>query len=81
MTGLPRQREIADYLRRRFGRRHCVLTNRGTTALAAALHALDRPAGASALFPPSFVRFRCLQARFARMAPAFADVNLSDANF
>lgn len=81
MTGLPAKREIADYLRRRFGRRHCVLTNRGTTALAAALHALDRPAGASALFPAVLCSIPVFAARFAGWRPAFADVNLSDANF
>jgi len=81
MTGLPAKREIADYLQRRFGRRHCVLTNRGTTALAAALHALDRPAGAAALFPAVLCSIPVFATRFAGWTPAFADVNLSDANF
>jgi dTDP-4-amino-4,6-dideoxygalactose transaminase len=73
--------EVADYLRRRFGRRFCVLTNRGTTALTAALHALDRPAGSAALFPAVLCSIPVFAARFAGWAPAFADVNLADANF
>ena len=48
---LGAQAVVAEDLCRRFGRKYVVLTNRGTTALAAALHALDRPAGTTALFP------------------------------
>lgn len=81
MTGASHKRDIADYLARRFGRRHCVLTNRGTTALAAALHALDRPAGTAALFPAVLCSIPVFAARFAGWVPDFADVNTADANF
>lgn len=73
--------EVADYLQRRFGRRFCVLTNRGTTALTAALRALDRPPGVAALFPAVLCSIPVFAARFAGWTPAFADVNLADANF
>jgi dTDP-4-amino-4,6-dideoxygalactose transaminase len=73
--------EIEDVLSRHFNRRHCVLTNRGTTALTAALHALDRPAGSHALFPAVMCSIPVFAARFAGWTPIFADVNLTDANF
>lgn len=73
--------EIEETLARRLGRRHCVLTNRGTTALAAAFHALDRAPGTRALFPAAMCSIPVFAAGYAGWAPAFADVNLSDANF
>lgn len=73
--------KIADALCRRFGRRYAVLTNRGTTALTAALRALDQPAGTRALFPAVLCSIPVFAARFAGWEPAFADVNLADANF
>lgn len=73
--------DIERVLAQHFGRRHCVLTNRGTTALTAALMALDRPAGTRALFPAVMCSIPVFAARFAGWSPAFADVNLSDANF
>jgi dTDP-4-amino-4,6-dideoxygalactose transaminase len=72
---------IEEVLARHFKRRHCVLTNRGTTALTAALHALDRPARTRALFPAVMCSIPVFAARFAGWEPVFADVNLSDANF
>jgi dTDP-4-amino-4,6-dideoxygalactose transaminase len=77
----PVRGEIEEVLARQFNRRHCVLTNRGTTALAAALYALDRPAGTRALFPAVMCSIPVFAARFAGWEPAFADVNLADANF
>lgn len=73
--------EIEGVLARQFNRRFCVLTNRGTTALTAALHALDRPPRARALFPAVMCSIPVFAARFAGWTPAFADVNLDDANF
>ena len=73
--------EIENVLARHFNRRFCVLTNRGTTALAAALHALDRPSSTRALFPAVMCSIPVFAARFAGWKPVFADVNLNDANF
>ena len=73
--------DIERVLAQHFHRRHCVLTNRGTTALTAALTALDRPAGTRALFPAVMCSIPVFAARFAGWSPAFADVNLLDANF
>lgn len=72
---------IEETLARRFGRRFCVLTNRGTTALTAAFHALDRPAGTRALFPAVMCSIPVFAAGFADWEPTFSDVNLKDANF
>jgi dTDP-4-amino-4,6-dideoxygalactose transaminase len=72
---------IEETLARRFNRRFCVLTNRGTTALTAALHALNRPAGTRALFPAVMCSIPVFAARFAKWEPSFSDVNLKDANF
>ena len=73
--------EIENVLARHFNRRFCILTNRGTTALTAALHALDRPASTRALFPAVMCSIPVFAARFAGWTPVFADVNLKDANF
>ena len=73
--------EIEGVLAQHFNRRYCVLTNRGTAALTAALVALDRPAGTRALFPAVMCSIPVFAARFAGWTPAFADVNLGDANF
>ena len=78
---LGAQAAVADDLCRRFGGKYAVLTNRGTTALAAALHALDRPAGTTALFPAVLCSIPVFATRFAGWEPVFADVNLSDGNF
>ena len=66
--------EIEETLARRLGRRHCVLTNRGTTALAAAFHALDRAPGTRALFPAAMCSIPVFAAGYAGWAPTFADV-------
>lgn len=71
------EKTLADY----FGRRHCCLTNRGTTALAAAFSALDRPAGTRAVFPAVLCSVPVFAAGFAGWRPAFADVALEDGNF
>jgi len=73
--------EIEETLARRLGRRHCVLTNRGTTALAAAFHALDRAPGTRALFPAAMCSIPVFAAGYAGWAPGFADVSLADGNF
>ncbi len=72
---------IEAALAARFGRRHAVLTNRGTTALTAAFHALNRPPGTLALFPAVLCSIPVFAAGFAGWRPAFADVNAVDANF
>lgn len=71
---------IQSVLAAHFGRRYCVLTNRGTTALTAALHGLNRP-GARALFPAVMCSIPVFSAVFAGWRTGFADVNLDDANF
>lgn len=71
---------IEGALANHFGRRFCVLTNRGTTALTAALHALDRP-GAGVVFPGAMCSIPVFAATFAGWRPVFADVNLEDGNF
>ncbi|HRY30296.1 MAG TPA: DegT/DnrJ/EryC1/StrS family aminotransferase [Elusimicrobiota bacterium] len=68
---------LADY----FGRKFCCLTNRGTTALTAALHALGKPAGATTLFPAVMCSIPVFSAKFAGGRPEFADVDLTDGNF
>jgi dTDP-4-amino-4,6-dideoxygalactose transaminase len=72
---------IEDKLASFFGRKYCVLTNRGTTSLAAAFFALDRPKGTRALFPAVMCSIPVFAAGFAGWTPAFADVNGSDSNF
>ena len=71
---------IQSVLAAYFGRRYCVLTNRGTTALTAALHGLNRP-GARALYPAVMCSIPVFSAGFAGWRAGFADVNLADANF
>jgi|GEM_PF-2370725 len=71
------QKELADF----FGRRYCVLTNRGTTALTASLHALNRPVGTKVLFPAALCSVPVFASRFAGWTPVFADVSLDDGNF
>ncbi len=73
--------DIESALAAYFGRRYCCLTNRGTTALAAALHALDRPAGTAAVFPAAMCSIPVFAASFAGWRPVFADVSLRDGNF
>ena len=72
--------DIEAALAARHGRRFCVLTNRGTTALTAAFHALDRP-GAGVVFPGVMCSIPVYAAPFAGMKPVFADVSLETANF
>lgn len=72
---------IEKFLAKYFKRGHCVLTNRGTTALTAALHALNHPSGTRVLFPAVMCSIPIFAARFTGWEPVFADVNLSDANF
>lgn len=68
---------LADYS----GRKFCCLTNRGTTALTAALAALEKPRGAAALFPAAMCSIPVFAAPFAGWTPAFADVDVEDGNF
>ncbi|MGQ0645871.1 MAG: DegT/DnrJ/EryC1/StrS family aminotransferase [Elusimicrobiota bacterium] len=76
----PSKERIESELAAYFGRRHCCLVNRGTTALAAALAALERP-GARAIFPAAMCSVPVFAAFFAGWRPAFADVNPLDGNF
>jgi dTDP-4-amino-4,6-dideoxygalactose transaminase len=73
--------EIESALAEYFGRKFCCLTNRGTTALTAALAALDKPRGTRAVFPAAMCSIPVFAARFAGWTPAFADVNAGDGNF
>lgn len=73
--------DIEKALAARFGRRFCCLTNRGTTALAAALAALGLPPRARVVFPAAMCSIPVFAARFAGLVPDFADVSLEDGNF
>lgn len=64
-----------------FNRKHCCLTNRGTTALTAALSALNLPAGSSVVFPAAMCSIPVFSADFAGLKPVFADVSLVSGNF
>lgn len=77
----PSIADIESTLAARHGRKHAVLTNRGTTALTAALHALNRPAGTGVVFPAALCSIPVYAASFAGWRPLFADVNLVDGNF
>lgn len=79
-TDIDNRARIESVLAKHFGREHAVLTNRGTTALTAALYGLNR-SGARALFPAVMCSIPVFSAAFAGWRPGFADVNLSDANF
>lgn len=79
MTSL-RRRDIEAVLAEFHGRSHCVLSNRGTTALAAAFHALNRP-GEAVVFPAVMCSIPVFAAAFAGMRPVFADVSLETGNF
>lgn len=72
---------LEEALSRRFDRRYCCLTNRGTTALTAAFHALGLPAGSPVVFPAAMCSIPVFSSLFAGLRPIFADVNLSDGNF
>jgi dTDP-4-amino-4,6-dideoxygalactose transaminase len=63
------------------GRRYCCLTNRGTTALTAALAALEEFGGKKCVFPASMCSVPVFAAPFAGWEPVFADVSLEDGNF
>jgi dTDP-4-amino-4,6-dideoxygalactose transaminase len=73
------RKEIEAALAAFHGRRFCVLTNRGTTALTASLRALERP-GAGVVFPAVMCSVPVFAGPFAGMKPLFADVRLSDGN-
>ena len=75
-----RKSDIEASLASYHGRRHCVLANRGTTALTAALHSLDRP-GEGVVFPAALCSIPVFSAAFAGMKPLFADVDLETGNF
>lgn len=72
--------DIEAALAAHHGRRFCVLTNRGTTALTAAFHALGRP-GEGVVFPAAMCSIPVFAASFAGMKPLFSDVSLEDGNF
>lgn len=71
---------IEKYLAAAHGRRFCVLTNRGTTAITASLRALA-PAGGKVVFPAVMCSVPVFAAPFAGWTPLFADVSLSDGNY
>jgi len=71
------ERALAAY----FGRRFCRLTNRGTTALTAALRSLELPPASPVVFPAAMCSIPVLSASFAGLEPVFADVSLTDGNF
>jgi dTDP-4-amino-4,6-dideoxygalactose transaminase len=66
-----------------FGRRHCCLTNRGTTALAAAFTGLDLRPGHGVVFPAAMCSVPVFSAPFAAggLRPVFADVDVESGNF
>lgn len=72
---------LEETLARRFDRRFCVLTNRGTTALTAAFRGLNLAHGSGVLFPAALCSIPVFSAAFSGCVPHFADVNLKDANF
>jgi dTDP-4-amino-4,6-dideoxygalactose transaminase len=72
---------IEEALAARLGRRHCCLTNRGVTALTAALGALRLPSGTRVLFPAAMCSVPVFSASFAGLLPAFADVRPDTGNF
>jgi hypothetical protein len=71
---------IESALASSFGRQYCCLTNRGTTAVTAALAALDLPTDSRVVFPAAMCSIPVFSARFAGLEPAFADVALADGN-
>ncbi len=68
---------LAEY----FDRTFCCLTNRGTTALTAALSALELPPGSSVAFPAAMCSIPVFSAPFAGLKPVFADVSPECGNF
>ncbi len=75
------KKNIESSLAHYFNRRYCCLTNRGTTALTAAITTLQKPPGSLAVFPAAMCAIPVFSARFAGWEPAFADVNLKNGNF
>jgi dTDP-4-amino-4,6-dideoxygalactose transaminase/biotin carboxylase len=73
-------KKVETVLSTKIGRKHCLLTSRGATAIYLILKALNLPRNSEVIMPSFLCVSPAIVTLFAELRPVFCDIDLSDCN-